>query len=91
MTAPVVFRPSADDKGWQVSFYCPSKFDTMEAIPVPKNENIKIMTLGPATYAVRVFSGFATHWDFVTEEVSQSISLGWDRLGVISRILDRAV
>lgn len=28
------------------------------------------MTLGPSTYAVRVFSGFASHWDFVAEEVS---------------------
>ena len=33
------------------------------------------MTLGPATYAVRVFSGFATHWDFVEEEVGARFPL----------------
>lgn len=33
------------------------------------------MTLGPATYAVRVFSGFASHWDFVAEEVRVFLAL----------------
>ena len=42
MTAPVIFRKSVDEKGWQVSFYVPSKFETMEAIPVPKVQYIHL-------------------------------------------------
>ncbi len=55
MTAPVIFRRSAEDAGWLVSFYVPSKFPTMDEVPVPQNPDITITSLGAVTYAVKVF------------------------------------
>ncbi len=63
MTAPVIFRRSPDgDAGWLVSFFVPSKFATKDEVPLPNNEEMSIMSLDGATYAVRVFDGFATIW-----------------------------
>lgn len=63
MTAPVIFRRSPDgDAGWLVSFFVPSKFATKDDVPLPNNEDMSIMSLEGATYAVRVFDGFATIW-----------------------------
>ncbi|TFJ86923.1 hypothetical protein NSK_002011 [Nannochloropsis salina CCMP1776] len=69
MTAPVTFRSAPDDQvGWLVSFFVPSKYPSREEVPAPKDESISIMSLGPATYAVRVFDGFATFGDFDKNE-----------------------
>ncbi|KAM3575170.1 hypothetical protein VYU27_002867 [Nannochloropsis oceanica] len=69
MTAPVIFRRSPDgDAGWLVSFFVPSKFATKDDVPLPNNEDMSIMSLEGATYAVRVFDGFATIWDFEKNE-----------------------
>lgn len=63
MTSPVIFRRSADgDAGWLVSFFVPSKYHSKDEVPSPNNEDMSIMSLGGATYAVMVFDGFATIW-----------------------------
>lgn len=36
MTAPVIFRKNHQQGGWQVSFFVPSKFESVEQVPVPK-------------------------------------------------------
>lgn len=57
------------------------------------------MTLGPSTYAVRVFSGFASHWDFVEHEaklkrdlLNDGVKLSDDPInGVVYAGYDRCV
>ena len=55
MTAPVVQASAAED-GWVIRFFMPSKW-TMETLPTPKDDRVKLVTVPPETVAVLRFSG----------------------------------
>ncbi|MEW5812259.1 MAG: heme-binding protein [Actinomycetota bacterium] len=55
MTAPVSQAGNADD-GWTVRFFMPSKW-SMETLPKPDDENVRLVTVPPQTVAVLTFSG----------------------------------
>ncbi|MEX1366458.1 MAG: heme-binding protein [Nannocystaceae bacterium] len=55
MTAPVDQRQT-DEERWVVAFTMPSKY-TMETLPRPVNERVKIREIPPTVYAVMRFSG----------------------------------
>jgi len=42
MTAPVLIKPIPKEKGWSISFFVPSEFDT-SSVPQPNNEAVKIV------------------------------------------------
>ena len=54
MTAPVQQQSTGDD--WQISFVMPSEY-TMETLPKPVNERVKIKEIPAKTFAVITFSG----------------------------------
>ncbi len=54
MTAPVV--QTADAEGWLVRFFMPSKW-TMETLPTPKDDQVRLVSVPPQTVAVLRFSG----------------------------------
>lgn len=56
MTAPVVISPS-DDKSWTMTFSMPSQF-TLETLPVPTDERIKIEKVEGKIVAALTFTGF---------------------------------
>ncbi|KMO72785.1 heme-binding protein [Mycolicibacterium chubuense] len=55
MTAPVSQTGSAED-GWTVRFFMPSKW-SMETLPEPDDENVRLVTVPPQTVAVLKFTG----------------------------------
>ena len=55
MTAPVSQTGSAED-GWTVRFFMPSKW-SMETLPEPDDENVRLVTVPPQTVAVLTFTG----------------------------------
>ena len=55
MTAPVSQTGNADD-GWTVRFFMPSKW-SMETLPQPDDENVRLVTVPPQTVAVLSFTG----------------------------------
>lgn len=55
MTAPVV-QAAGDDDGWVIRFFMPSKW-TLETLPTPKNDQVRLVTVAPETVAVLRFSG----------------------------------
>ena len=55
MTAPVVQSPSAD-RGWVIRFFMPSKW-TMENLPTPNDDQVRLVTVPSETVAVLRFSG----------------------------------
>jgi hypothetical protein len=55
MTAPVVQSPGAD-RGWVIRFFMPSKW-TVEALPTPTDDQVRLVTVPPETVAVLRFSG----------------------------------
>ena len=54
MTAPVIAENNNNE--WSISFVMPKEF-TIETLPVPNNQDIKITTLPKEKFAVIVFSG----------------------------------
>tara|TARA_B100000035_G_scaffold314796_1_gene332344 strand:- start:449 stop:1060 length:612 start_codon:yes stop_codon:yes gene_type:complete len=54
MTAPVIAENNNNE--WSISFVMPKEF-TMETLPLPNNQNIKITALPKEKFAVVVFSG----------------------------------
>jgi len=55
MTAPVA-QSRKDDSGWRVRFFMPSKW-TMETLPVPDDDSVRLVTVPGETVAVLRFSG----------------------------------
>ncbi|BDW12031.1 heme-binding protein [Polynucleobacter sp. SHI8] len=68
MTAPVTIEPrkiamtvpvtvdQSDEKNWRVQFVMPKEY-SMETLPKPKNNLVKIKEIPSKRYAVMVFSG----------------------------------
>ena len=82
MTAPVVQRPG-DGGGWTIEFFMPAG-DTMEALPVPDNPAVTLVSVPPATDAVIRFSGIASP-DAVARERADLLrrlqASEWDPVG----------
>lgn len=57
MTAPVTQK--GENNEWQVSFIMPKKY-TLETLPKPNNEAVKIKEIGSKKYIAVIFSGFAS-------------------------------
>ena len=57
MTAPVTIQASGNEKSWKVQFVMPSQF-TLESLPKPNNDEVKIVVVPEKYYAVIKFSGF---------------------------------
>lgn len=55
MTAPVA-QFTDTDSGWAIRFFMPAKW-TMETLPAPNNDQVRLVTVPPATVAVLRFSG----------------------------------
>lgn len=57
MTAPVMSYNDPDQKTTTMSFILPSKYQSIEDLPIPNNENVKLEVVEPYTAAVLRFSG----------------------------------
>jgi hypothetical protein len=57
MTAPVTIQASSNEKSWKVQFVMPSQY-TLETLPKPNNDEVKIVVVPEKYYAVMKFSGF---------------------------------
>jgi len=55
MTAPVV-QSAATETGWVIRFFMPAKW-TMETLPAPSDDQVRLVTVPPSTVAVLRFSG----------------------------------
>jgi len=55
MTAPVS-QTGGDDEGWTVRFYMPSEW-SMETLPAPDNDDVRLVRVPSETVAVLRFSG----------------------------------
>ncbi len=55
MTAPVVQSPGPG-RGWVIRFFMPSKW-TMESLPTPNDDQVRLVTVPPETVAVLRFTG----------------------------------
>ncbi|MGD1171479.1 SOUL family heme-binding protein [Mycobacterium seoulense] len=55
MTAPVVQSADAES-GWTIRFFMPAKW-TMDTLPAPDDDRVRLVTVPPATVAVLRFSG----------------------------------
>lgn len=55
MTAPVA-QSAATDSGWSIRFFMPAQW-TMETLPAPENDQVRLVTVPPTTVAVLRFSG----------------------------------
>lgn len=55
MTAPVSQTGSAEE-GWTVRFFMPSKW-SMETLPIPDDEDVRLVEVPPETVAVLQFNG----------------------------------
>lgn len=55
MTAPVV-QTAGTDGGWVIRFFMPAKW-TLETLPTPNDDHVRLVTVPPATVAVLRFSG----------------------------------
>ena len=55
MTAPVV-QTAAPDHGFAIRFFMPSKW-TLETLPTPNDDQVRLITVPPETVAVLKFSG----------------------------------
>ena len=58
MTAPVAQTTDASEvgSGWVIKFFMPSKW-TMDALPTPDDERVRLTEVPTETYAVLTFSG----------------------------------
>ncbi len=55
MTAPVV-QATGGDSGWVIRFFMPANW-TMETLPTPSDDQVRLVTVPPETVAVLRFSG----------------------------------
>jgi hypothetical protein len=55
MTAPVA-QSASPDRGWVIRFFMPSEW-TMETLPTPNDDEVRLVTVPPETVAVLQFSG----------------------------------
>jgi hypothetical protein len=55
MTAPVAQSAGAE-RGWAIRFFMPATW-TMETLPAPNDDRVRLVTVPPATVAVLRFSG----------------------------------
>lgn len=55
MTAPVV-QSAGPEEGWMIRFFMPAKW-TMETLPTPNDDQVRLVTVPSATVAVLRFSG----------------------------------
>ena len=55
MTAPVV-QSAGTETGWTIRFFMPAKW-TLETLPMPKDDQVRLVSVPPATVAVLRFSG----------------------------------
>ena len=55
MTAPVA-QSAGTESGWAIRFFMPAKW-TMETLPAPNDDRVRLVTVPPATVAVLRFSG----------------------------------
>lgn len=71
MTAPVTQKPGAENEAWVVAFVMPERF-TLETLPEPKNEQIRLREIEGKRVAVYRFSG---SWsDEALEKKRQSLA-----------------
>ena len=56
MTAPVAQSREEDDGGWRIRFFMPAKW-TMETLPIPDDDSVRLVTVPGETVAVLRFSG----------------------------------
>lgn len=56
MTAPVDRRQTDDDEHWVIAFTMPSQY-TLETLPAPNDERVKLRLVPPTHYAAVRFSG----------------------------------
>lgn len=57
MTAPVTQTETKDKNKWIISFFMPVNLP-VKALPTPKNENVKLITIPAKKFVVIRFSGF---------------------------------
>jgi len=62
MTAPVTAFASKDNK-WTIRLFMPAKY-SLETLPTPDNERIKLVQVAPEKFAVLKFSGFSSKESF---------------------------
>ena len=62
MTAPVMACASKANK-WTIRIFMPSKY-SLETLPTPDNERIKLVEIEPEKFAVLRFSGFSSKENF---------------------------
>lgn len=55
MTAPVV-QTAGSDRGWVIRFFMPSKW-TLDTLPTPNDDRVRLVTVPPETVAVLRFTG----------------------------------
>jgi hypothetical protein len=55
MTAPVV-QTASPDRGWVIRFFMPSKW-TLDTLPTPDDDQVRLVTVPPETVAVLQFTG----------------------------------
>jgi hypothetical protein len=55
MAAPVA-QTAGGDRGWVIRFFMPAKW-TMETLPAPNNDQVRLVTVPPETVAVLRFTG----------------------------------
>ena len=55
MTAPVA-QSGARDRGWTIRFFMPAKW-TLETLPAPDDERVRLVTVPGETAAILRFSG----------------------------------
>ena len=61
MTSPVLSNEQLE--GWTMTFSMPSRY-TLETLPTPKNEKVKIHQVERSKFAVIRFSGFMSDYNF---------------------------
>jgi hypothetical protein len=82
MTAPVA-QSREGDSGWRIRFFMPSRW-TMETLPVPDDDDVRLVTVPAETVAVLRFSGDRGPRAVAarTDELLKTISdLGIDKVG----------
>ncbi len=62
MTTPVT-ASSSQEKKWTIRFYMPSSY-SLNTLPTPDNDRIRLIQIPPQMYAVLKFSGFSSLKNF---------------------------
>ncbi|KAL2641426.1 hypothetical protein R1flu_009013 [Riccia fluitans] len=68
MTAPVLIKPEPKANGWKISFFTPSKFKSVDDVPVPDSPDVHIVSTKEQLVAVSdTFGGFPTEASYHNE------------------------